>query len=116
MIQNADLGQLGQLPSACQKRRCRNAGNFTACWVADLAGTRPIPRPPERIADQSLSENGDLLDGLRPNLHRPSHVAWVTALRAPGSQSDSVLPDPPNSEGKSLNFVRPSFIGSTVSP
>ena len=43
-------------------------------------------------------------------------VSSSEAAPAPGgAYSGIVSPDPPNSDGKSLNFGSPSFIGSTVS-
>ena len=46
----------------------------------------------------------------------PSSATGLVSRPGSRNNSDTVFPDPPNSEGKSLNFVRPSFIGSTVSP
>ena len=48
----------------------------------------------------------------------PEHisVAAATGITGSGCHSAIVLPEPPNSDGKSLNLVSPSFMGSTVSP
>ena len=105
-------GPASTAPRAARRRgRC---GMWRTLPHEGLAPPTLSPACPARAKMAQLSAVRQTLG----TLNVTPFLTWlgVMARRRARSHSDTVFPVPPNSEGKSLNFVRPSFMGITVSP